>query len=84
MATRILFFGKLRDTAGGATREADLPGEITDGAALIDWLCADDEALRAALAGVGVRLSVDQTIISVDTPFNNPKEIAFLPPFSGG
>jgi len=84
MATRILFFGKLKDPAGGATREVDLPGEITDGAALIDWLCADDDALRDALVGVGVRLSVDQAIISVETPFKNPEEIAFLPPFSGG
>lgn len=84
MTTRILFFGKLKDPAGGAARVVDLPLEITDSAALIDWLCAGNDALREALAGVGVRLSVNQAIISHETPFENPEEIAFLPPFSGG
>lgn len=84
MTTRILFFGKLKDPAGAATRDVDLPAEISNGAALIDWLGADNDALRDALSGIGVRLSVDQAMISVETPFTNPEEIAFLPPFSGG
>lgn len=84
MTTRILFFGKLKDPAGGGERDIDLPDDITNGAALIDFLCADNDALREALVGVGVRLSVDQAITSVETPFKNPEEIAFLPPFSGG
>ncbi len=84
MTTRILFFGKLKEPAGGGERVVDLPNEITDGATLIDWLCADNEALRAELTGVGVRLSVNQSIISAETPFSAPEEVAFLPPFSGG
>ncbi len=84
MATRILFFGKLKDSAGASEQEVDLPSDVTDGKTLITWLSRDNEALRDALSSVGVRLSVDQAITSPETQFNNPEEIAFLPPFSGG
>ena len=84
MSTRILFFGKLKEPAGGDTRDVTLPDTVTNGASLIDWLCAEDDYLRDALTGAGVRLSVDQAIVSLETPFQNPTEVAFLPTFSGG
>lgn len=84
MATRLLFFGALKDAAGCAERMVDLPAGATTGEALIGWLASGDDALKAALTRPGVRLCIDQTIAPKTAAIGEAKEIAFLPPFSGG
>ena len=84
METLVLFFGKLRDAAGGGERRLHLPAEITDRASLVAWISAGDEILFDALSAPGVRLSVDQMMLEDQATFTSPQEIAFLPPFSGG
>lgn len=84
MTTRILFFGRLKEIAGSGGRIASLPADIDSAAALIDWLADGDEALRQALTAPTVRIAVDQKIIDRDERFAGPREIAFMPPFSGG
>ena len=84
MATKLLFFGALKDLAGAAERLVDLPAAVTTGDALIDWIAEGDAALKEALKRPGVRLCIDQTIASDDAAIGDAREIAFLPPFSGG
>jgi molybdopterin synthase sulfur carrier subunit len=84
MATRILFFGKLRDAAGGADRIIDLPETVNTRRALIELLAEDDPRLHSALDQEAVRLCVDRKVLAADATFSAPAEIAFLPPFSGG
>ena len=84
MATRLLFFGALREPAGAAERIVDLPQDVTDGADLIDWLAADDETLGAALKAPSVRMCVDQVMTKREADIRGAAEIAFMPPFSGG
>lgn len=84
MATRILFFGALKEKAGGGERLAELPAHIDNATALIDWLAGDDGDLRRTLEAPSVRIAVDQALVRRDEKFAAPREIAFMPPFSGG
>lgn len=84
MATRILFFGALKEKAGVGERLIELPADIADAAALIDFVAADDGALRESLLAPSVRIAVDQKLLSRHETFDAPREIAFMPPFSGG
>lgn len=83
MKTRILFFGRLRDAAGGGERLARLaPGLSID--ALIDEITGVDTALAAALRDPSVNIAVDQRLVPRSTIIDAAREIAFLPPYSGG
>lgn len=84
MPTRVLFFGRLKDAAGVGERIV----EIVDGErsidALIKRLAAGDDALAAALAHPSVKVAIDQRVVDRATLIGAAREIAFLPPFSGG
>ncbi|MEO1253086.1 MAG: MoaD/ThiS family protein [Pseudomonadota bacterium] len=82
--TRLLFFGPLREAAGGGERLVQLPDEVATPAGVIDWISAGDEVLAARLAQPDIRIAVDQKIVDRDASFDGAEEIAFLPPFSGG
>lgn len=77
---RVLFFGRLRDAAGAA--ELAAPAELTSLAQLRAWLAREHGGL--ALDGVGVRVAVDGTIVSGDASLSGAREVAFMPPMSGG
>lgn len=85
MATRLLFLGSLRESACGGERMVDVPERVDSITSLVEWIAADDPALKAALLAPSVRVAVDQEII-VDrrAPLRGAEEIAFMPPFSGG
>ena len=83
--TRLLFFGRLRDVAGESERLVDLPAEIGTVGELRAWLANDDADLGAALQTGGIHVVVDQVLrngpaVSV----RGAREIAFMPPLSGG
>lgn len=84
VATRVLFFGRLHDVVGARQREIELPDWVDTPAALIDWLAAGDAQIGAALSAPSVRVAVDQTIVDRDSPIVGAREVAFMPPFSGG
>jgi molybdopterin synthase sulfur carrier subunit len=84
MTTQILFFGRLREAAGGADRTVDLPETVNNRSALIDFLAKDDPYLHSALNKPEIRLCVDKQILTGEATFSAPEEIAFLSPFSGG
>lgn len=84
MATRILFFGSLRDVAGECDRLVKLPAHIKDRIGLIQWLAENNDPLKAALMSPEIRMCVDKRIVRDETALDGPEEIGFLPPFSGG
>jgi molybdopterin synthase sulfur carrier subunit len=47
-------------------------------------LALQDPALGEALAGPGVRAAVDQTLVLDDADLSTTREVAFMPPMSGG
>jgi sulfur-carrier protein len=82
VALRLLFLGRLRDSAGGEAREvAANPGETV--AALIDRL---EPALADAVRLPKVRVAVNGAVLGdmAATRLADGDEIAFLPPVSGG
>ena len=75
---KVLLFGPLRDLAGWREREFD---GVADLKALMAQL---DTELAEALAGPGVQVAVDKTIVRGDALLGPRSEVAFLPPMSGG
>jgi molybdopterin synthase sulfur carrier subunit len=85
VTTRLLFFGSLREKAGGAERIVEIPRGVDTIASLVDWIAADDDMLKAALLAPLVRVAVDQEImVDRKEPLRPAEEVAFMPPFSGG
>lgn len=87
MATRILFFGRLREAAGTSERLVNIPDAVLDLASLIEWLAGDDHALRETLAAPSTRIAVDQMLVQAGARLQSgkpPEEVAFMSPFSGG
>ena len=83
LTTRILFFGALKDVAGGE-RIVDLPAHVRDFSSLVAWISESDAELGAALDAPAIRFAVDKRMSARDEAFSNPQEIAFMSPFSGG
>ncbi|NWG71223.1 MAG: MoaD/ThiS family protein [Parvularculaceae bacterium] len=81
---RILFFGRLRDAAGGPERVMPLPDGVATAADLIAFIAARETALGAALADPTIRIVTDNEVAPRDAPLSGVAEIAFLPPASGG
>lgn len=85
MTTRLLFFGSLREKAGGGERVVEIPQGVDTIASLVDWIAADDDTLKEALLTPSVRVTVDQEImLDREASLRRAEEIAFMPPFSGG
>ncbi len=78
----VLFFGRLRDLAGAGEIEA--PTGCATLAHLRAQIGASNPALGEALAAPGVRAAVDRVIVPADASIESAREIAFMPPLSGG
>lgn len=80
---RLLFFGKLKEIAAG--RAFDPPADIRTLGALKEWLMAADPTLSAELSRAGVRVALNQVIVTdLSLEFVNEDEVAFMSPLSGG
>ena len=77
---RVLLFGRFSDLAGWRDREIESPFL----SALRSKLAQEDAALGEALAGPGVQVAVDKTIVRGEAVLVAATEVAFLPPMSGG
>ncbi len=82
--TKILFMGRVRDAAGAGLEEVDLPPGIETVGDLRAWLSARSPELGKALSPSSVRVAVDLEVVADAHPVRGAREIAFLPPFSGG
>ncbi|MBD8063964.1 MoaD/ThiS family protein [Devosia sp. PTR5] len=82
---KVLYFAWLRERLNRASDEIDPPAEVKTLADLVHWLRARDEALDIAMANPALfKLSRDARIVSPDTPIAGAREIAILPPMTGG
>lgn len=79
---RILFFGRLRDLAGAS--EMNAPPDFASLSDLRRWLADGHAELATALEQSGVRVAVDKSIVHGDAPLAGVREVAFMPPMSGG
>ncbi|MEM8985752.1 MAG: MoaD/ThiS family protein [Pseudomonadota bacterium] len=81
---RLVYFGRLKDAAGRGEELFDLPPGVRTAADLVKALAARDEILGVALGAPSVRLAADKKIIDRDATITQSREIAFMPPMSGG
>lgn len=82
---KVLYFAWLRERLNRAGDEVDPPADVVTLADLIVWLRANDEALDLAMANPAIfKLSRDARIVPWDTPLTGAREIAILPPMTGG
>lgn len=81
----LLYFARLRESFGISSEQAAPPAEIANIGALLEWLRARGGAWQDELApGKPVRVAVNQTMATVDTPLAEGDEIALFPPVTGG
>jgi molybdopterin synthase sulfur carrier subunit len=79
---RVLLFGRLADVAGWRERSIEpAPASLFELRRLIG---RGDRALAEALAGPGVQAAVDKALTRGDAALAAAREVAFLPPMSGG
>lgn len=82
---KILYFAWLRERLNRASDEVSPPPEVKTLADLIAWLRANDEALDLAMHNPAIfKLAINARIVSWDTPIADAREIAILPPMTGG
>ena len=82
---RVLYFAWVKEKAGIAAEEIDLPAEVATIAELIDWLKARGPEFANAFARSEViRAAIDQSHVRHDAQDRGAREIAFFPPVTGG
>ena len=82
---KILYFARIRQIAGRASEDVDVPDSVVTVEDLVAFLSARDEAVAAALAERRtLRAAVDQAHVALDAPLNGAREVAFFPPVTGG
>ncbi len=83
--TQLLFFGRLRDVAGCAAIARTLPDYVNTVADVRAWLRENDPPLGAAVSAPEIRVAVDQAFcLDEEAGVRGAREIAFMPPLSGG
>jgi molybdopterin synthase sulfur carrier subunit len=82
---KILYFAWLRERLNRASDEVSPPAEVITLADLVAWLRSQDEVLDHAMQNTKIfKLARDAKLASWDTPIGDAKEIAILPPMTGG
>lgn len=82
---KVLYFAWLRERLNRASDEITPPSEIVTLNDLVAWLRARDEALDLAMDNPAIfKLSINARIVPGDTPIAGAREIAILPPMTGG
>lgn len=82
MVARLLFLGRLRDQ--GADLEM-APAGIETLSELREWIAREAPDVASVLHSARVRVAIDGEIVhDENAPIAEAREIAFLPPMSGG
>ncbi len=82
---KLLYFAWLRSKIGTGSEELAPPAEVSDVAALLDWLKRRGDGYADALADLTlVRVAVNQEYVGLDHPVRASDEVALFPPVTGG
>ncbi len=85
MSVTVLYFASLRETVGCAREVIDLPSDVATAGQLRAWLRERGQPWRDALAeSRAIRVAVDRSMATPDTPLASGAEVAFFPPVTGG
>ena len=81
---RVLFFGRLTDTAGMAEMSVNLPSDQIGVDAFCALVTQSNSELAKLILGPSVRTVINHAIALPDAVVRDGDEVAFLPPVSGG
>lgn len=82
---KLVYFAWVRERIGKSEEVLDIPADIRDVAGLLDWLAAKGDGYAAALEQRKIiRVAVNRSHVSHDTPLPTDGEIALFPPMTGG
>ena len=82
---KLLYFAWLRTRIGCAEEEVELPPDVQDVAALLDWLRSRGAHYCEALRDLSVvRVAVKQNYVRPKHPVREGDEVAIFPPVTGG
>lgn len=82
---KLLYFAWVREKAGIAEENVDLPPEARTVADVIAWLKTRGPEFASAFErGEIIRAAIDQTHVKHNAPIGGAREIAFFPPVTGG
>ena len=85
MNVDVLYFASLREALGCDRERLALPPRVTTAAGLRAHLCERGGVWAQALAETRtLRVAVDQSMATPDTPLRDGAEVAFFPPVTGG
>ena len=77
---RLTFFGRLRELVGTGEIDRSPPANVVDCESLRLWIGAE----FPALLDPKVRIAINDVIAIGTAPIATAREVAFLPPVSGG
>ena len=83
MGVKVRFFSAVKDYAGVEELELELPKDTTVNE-LLDLLCRKFNKLKTLFKEIDVIVMGDGNILQENVNISGFKEIAVLPPFSGG
>ena len=82
---KLLYFAWLRTRIGCAEEEVELPSDVRNVAALLDWLRSRGGRYGEALRDLSViRVAVNQDYVRPEHPVREGDEVAIFPPVTGG
>ena len=82
---RLLYFAWVKEKAGVAAEDVELPSEVTTVAELMTWLkTRGPEYAHAFQRSEIIRTAIDQTHVRHDAAIGGAREIAFFTPVTGG
>ena len=80
----IRYFAWLREAVGVAHEEITLPDDVRTVGQFRGWIGERHPALQSKLAEPGVRIALDREFAAPDAQIGGAREIALLPPMTGG
>jgi molybdopterin synthase sulfur carrier subunit len=82
---KLLYFAWLKQRTGLAEEDVTPPANVTNVAALLEWLKGRGPGYAAALKDLSVvRVAVNQEYVRADHPLAAGDEVALFPPVTGG
>jgi molybdopterin synthase sulfur carrier subunit len=85
MTVKLLYFAWVREKAGRAEEDVELPSTAVTIADVIAWLKTRGSEFEAAFERSDIiRAAIDKTHAKHDAPIAGASEIAFFPPVTGG
>ncbi len=83
MKLDVVYFAWVRERIG-VPREV-VETEAVNVADLVAELCTREERYAAAFVDMSVvKVALDQTLVALDAPLADAREVAFFPPMTGG